>query len=57
MKIRLVFARGKRGEKWIDGEFGVGRSKLSHLEQVSNGVLLLSIRDCAQSFGLEHNER
>ena len=28
------------GEKRMDGEFGIGRCKLPHLEWISNGVLL-----------------
>ena len=31
MESRLIFARGKREEKGMDGEFGVGRCKLLHL--------------------------
>ena len=37
---RLVFVGGWGGGKSrTDGEFGVGRCKLLHLEQIRNGVL------------------
>ena len=32
MESRLVFSRSERGKKGMDGEFGVGRCKLLHLE-------------------------
>ena len=57
MEIRLVFSRGEGGEKGMDGEFGVGRCELLHLEWISNGVLLYSKRNCALSLGLEHDGR
>ena len=40
MENRLVFVRREAGEKGMDGEFGVGRCKLLHLEGISNEVLL-----------------
>ena len=40
MESRLVFARREVGGGGIDGEFGVGRCKLSHFEWISNDVLL-----------------
>ena len=42
MENRLVFGRGEGGEKGMDGEFGVGRCKLLHLERVNIEVLLYS---------------
>ena len=58
MEKRLVFAGvgvvGRR--KRMDWEFGVGRCKPLHLEQMGNGVLLHSIGNCVQSLGLEHDE-
>ena len=38
-----------------DGEFGVGRCKLLHLEWISNEVQLFSTGDSVQSLGLEHD--
>ena len=57
MEIRFVFARGEWGEKWVDGQFGVGRCKPSHLEWINSGALLYSTGTCAQSFGLEQDGR
>ena len=57
MEVRLVFTRG-REERREDGEFGVDRSKLLlHFERISNGILLYSTGDCAQSLGIEHAGR
>ena len=42
---RLGVARGA-GESGIDGEFGVGGSKLLHLEWMGNEALLYSIGNC-----------
>ena len=55
--IRFVVASGERGRSGIDGEFGVARDKLLHLEWISNGVLLYSPGNYVQSFGLEHAGR
>ena len=55
MESKLVFARGKGGRGRIDGEFGVGRCKLLHLEWISDEVLLCSIGNYIQSLGIEHN--
>ena len=41
----------------MDGEFGVGRCKLLHLEWIINGVLLYSSGNYVQSHGVEHNGR
>ena len=37
---RLVVAKGEEGGGGVDGELGVGRCKLLHLEWMSNEVLL-----------------
>ena len=41
----------------MDNEFGFSRSKLLHLEWISNEVLLYSTGNYSQSLGIEHNER
>ena len=38
----LVVTKGKEGERGMDGEFGVSRCKLLHLERIDNKVLLYS---------------
>ena len=38
-------------------EFGVGRCKLSHLERISNDVLLYSTGDYIQSLVIERDGR
>ena len=40
MENRFVVARGKEGGRGMDGELRLGRCKLSHLEWISNEVLL-----------------
>lgn len=40
----------------MDGEFGVSRCKLLHLEWVDNEVLLYSTGNYVESRGIEHNE-
>ena len=42
IESRLVFAREEGGGSGMDGEFGVSRCKLLHLEWISNRVLLYS---------------
>ena len=54
---KIYVCQGKAGKKRMDGEFGVGRFKLLHLEQMGNGVLLYSTWDCVQSLMLEHDGR
>ena len=54
MESRLVVAMGERGGSATDGEVGVGRCKLLHLEWISSGVLLHSTGNYVQSLGLEH---
>ena len=41
----------------MDGEFGVGRYKLSHLECISNEVLLYSTGNYVQSPEIDHDGR
>ena len=41
----------------MDGEFGVNRCRLLHLESISNGVLLYRIGNYVQSLGVEHGGR
>ena len=40
---------GKRGGNGMNGEFGVGRCKLLHLEWISNGILLYSTGNYVKS--------
>ena len=42
MEGRLVFAREEGGERGTDGEFGVTRGRLLHLEWMGDAVLLYS---------------
>ena len=49
--------RGEGGGSGMDGEFGVARCKLLHLEWISNEVLLYSTGNYIQSLGIEHVER
>ena len=37
---RPMVVKGERRERWMDWKFGDSRSKLSHLEWISNVVLL-----------------
>ena len=39
----------------MDWEVGVNRCKLSHLEWISNGVLLYGTGNCVQFLGIEHD--
>ena len=39
MENRLVVVKGEGGGSRIDGEFGVSRCKVFHLEWISNEVL------------------
>ena len=51
--------QGGRGEggNGVDGEVGVGRCKLLHVEWISNKVLLYTTGNYVQSLGLEHDGR
>ena len=55
MKIRLVVAKEEQGGSGMDGEFGVSRCKLLHLEWISNEVLLHSTGNYIQSPGIVHH--
>ena len=47
--------QGEEGGSWMDWEFGGGRSKLLHLEWISNEVPLYSRGKYIQSLGIEHD--
>ena len=49
--------KGEEGGSGMDGEFGIGRRKLVHLEWISNEVLLYSTGNYIQSLRLEHDGR
>ena len=57
MESRLAVARGEEWGSGIDGEFGISRCKLLHLEWVSNEVLLYNTGNYIQSLGIEHDGR
>ena len=46
---RLVVAKGEEGRSGMDGEFGIRRHKLLHLEWISNEVLPYSTGNHIQS--------
>ena len=50
-------ARREWGRRGMDGEFGVSRCKLLHLEWISKEVLLYSIGNYTQSLRVEHDGR
>ena len=52
---RLVVAKGEEGGSGMDGEFGVRRCKLFHLEWISNEVLWYSTGNHIQSPGIDHD--
>ena len=52
-----MVAKGEAEGSGMDGEFGIGRCKLLHLEWISKGVLLLSTGNYNQSLGIEHDGR
>ena len=56
-KERLVVAKGEGRRSGMDGEFGVSRCKLFHLERISNEALLCSTGDYIQSLVIEHDGR
>ena len=49
--------QGGRGGSGMDGEFGVSRCKVLHLEWISNEVLLCSTGNYILSLGIEHDGR
>ena len=52
---RLVVAMEVWGESGVDGEFGVDKYNLLHLEWISSEVLLHSTGNTIQSLGIEHD--
>ena len=52
-----MVAKEDGGGSGMDGEFGVGRCKLLHLEWISNEVLLYSTENYFQALGIEHEVR
>ena len=52
-----MVAKGEGGRSGMDGEFGVGRCKLLHLEWINKEVLLYSTENYIQSLGIDHNGR
>ena len=52
-----MVANGERGGIRMEGEFGVGRCKILHIEWISKEVLLYSPGNYIQSLGIEHDER
>ena len=52
---RLVAVKEEEGESGKDGEFGVGRCKVLHLEWMENEVLLQSTGNYIQSPGRDHD--
>ena len=48
---------GGGGGSGMDGEFGVGRCNLFHLEWMSNEVLLYSTGNSIHFLGVEHDGR
>jgi len=54
----LWVPRGRgEGVGWMDGEFGVSRCKLLHVEWISNEVLLYSTGNYIQSLEIDYNGR
>ena len=56
MENRLVVAKAEGRRSGMDGEFGVGRCKLFHLEWMGNEVLLYSTENYSQSLGIRDTE-
>ena len=52
-----MVAKGEGEGSGMDGEFGVGRCKLLHLEWMGNEVLLYSTGNCVQSLGIGNDGR
>ena len=50
-----MVAKGERGGSGMDGEFGVSRCELLHLEWMSNEVLLDGIGNYIQYSRIDHN--
>ena len=54
---RLEVAKGDGGGSGVEGEFGIGRCKLFHLEWINNETLLYSTRNDIRSLGIDHDGR
>jgi len=52
-----MFAKGEGRGSGMDGELGVSRCKLSHLEWIRNEVLLYSRGNNIQSLGIDQDGR
>ena len=52
---RLVVAKEEERRSVMDGEFGVSRCKLLHLEWISNEVPLYSTGNYIHSPGIDHD--
>ena len=50
-----MVAKGEGEGSGMDGEFGVSRCKLLHLEKINNKVLLYSTGNYIQSLGIDHD--
>ena len=57
LENRLVIAKWEEGRYGMDGEFGVSRGKLLHLEWISNEVLPYSTGNYIQALGIDHDGR
>ena len=57
MESRLVFTRWESGKRGTDGEVGVGRCRLLHLEWMGDEVLLYSTGNGIQSLGENEREK
>ena len=55
--LQTCGCQGERGGSEVDGEFGVSRCKLFHLEWINNEVLLYSTGNYIQSLGIDHDGR
>ena len=54
---RFVVSKEEGGRSGMNGDLGVGRCKLLHLEWISNEVLLYCTGHYIQSLGIEHDGR
>ena len=52
-----MVAKEARGGSGMDGEFGIDRCKLFHLEWMGNEALLYSTGKYIQSLGADHDGR
>ena len=54
-KNRFMLAKGKRGRREMNWEFGISRCKLLHIEWINNTVLLQSPGSYSQYPVINHN--